>query len=89
MKTEKEITFEQAYEKAEYIARELESGSMSLEEAISSFEEAMNLMKICKDKLNKAESRVAEIVKSSTEIINFDNADILKLNFEEDNSDED
>ena len=54
----KEISFEEALIKLEEEVRRLESGNMSLDESISSFEKAVKLVKICNEKLETAERRV-------------------------------
>lgn len=55
---DKKITFEAAMEKLEGEVRRLESGSMTLDESLASFEEAIRLVKICNEKLEMAERRV-------------------------------
>ena len=42
-----EITFEKALQDLEEIIKDLESGSIPLEEAINKYTDAMNLVKIC------------------------------------------
>lgn len=54
----KTISFEEAMARLEDIARGLESGTMSLDDSIKSYEEAIKLIKICNDKLECAESKV-------------------------------
>ena len=56
--TVKEISFEEALMKLEDQVKKLESGNMSLDESIYSFEEAVNLVKLCNEKLENAERRV-------------------------------
>ena len=52
------LTFESAMANLEEEVRRLESGNMSLEESLSSFEKAIKLVKICNEKLENAERRV-------------------------------
>ena len=54
----KELDFEQAMAKLESEVKKLESGNMTLEESIASFEEAVKLVKICNEKLENADRRV-------------------------------
>ena len=54
----KEISFEEAMSRLEGEVKRLESGSMSLDESISAFEEAVKLVKICNEKLEAAEQKV-------------------------------
>lgn len=54
----KNIKFEEALETLEEIVKKLESGSLSLDESLESFEEAIGLVKICNEKLESAEQKV-------------------------------
>lgn len=54
----KDMNFEEALAKLENQVKKLESGNMTLDDSISSFEEAVKLVKICNEKLEKAERRV-------------------------------
>lgn len=59
------ISFEAAMEKLEQQVRRLESGSITLDEALSSFEEAVKLVKICNEKLDTAERKIRILTESS------------------------
>ena len=52
------ISFEAAIEKLDLIVSRLESGALSLDESLSLFEEGVGLIKICNERLDKAEQRV-------------------------------
>lgn len=54
----KEMTFEEALLCLEDITKRLESGAMPLDEAISAYESAVKLIKLCNSKLEKAEKKV-------------------------------
>lgn len=54
----KDIKFEEAMTKLESEVKRLESGSMTLDESIKAFEEAVKLVKVCNEKLECAERRV-------------------------------
>ena len=54
----KEINFEEAILKLENEVKKLESGNMSLDDSIASFEEAVKLVRLCNQKLESAERRV-------------------------------
>ena len=54
----KDIKFEAALEKLEAILLKLESGSLALDDSLSLFEEGVGLIKICNEKLDKAEKKV-------------------------------
>ena len=60
----KDIKFEEAIEKLEECVRALEGGSLSLDESIDLYSEAMKLAKICNDKLDTAEQRVKILTES-------------------------
>lgn len=51
-------TFESAMAKLEDEVSRLEGGNMSLDESLSSFENAIRLVKICNEKLERAERKV-------------------------------
>lgn len=55
------LSFEDALVKLENIVRELESGRTKLDDAVSSYEKAMTLKKICADKLAAASLKVEKI----------------------------
>ena len=55
---DKNIKFEDAILQLEGIVRKLEAGSLSLDESLSAFEEAVGLVKLCNEKLEAAEQKV-------------------------------
>ena len=59
------IKFEEAMDKLELEVKRLESGNMSLDEALVSFENAVKLVKVCNEKLDAAESRVRILMENS------------------------
>ena len=59
-----EIKFEEALAKLEKIVEGLESGELSLGEAIAKYEEGMRLSKICSRKLEAAKEKIEILVKS-------------------------
>ncbi|RKY02264.1 MAG: exodeoxyribonuclease VII small subunit [Spirochaetes bacterium] len=52
------ISFEQAIKRLEEIVRELESGEIEIEKALSLFEEGTKLTRICAKKLAKIEKKI-------------------------------
>lgn len=68
----KEITFESALKDLEIIIKDLESGSIPLEEAITKYTDAMNLVKLCQEKLDKATSQVNKILGENGELKDFE-----------------
>ena len=65
--TEKETqenTFEEALQKLELAVEKLDEGSLSLEEAMSTFEDGVRWSRECHQFLEKAEERVEIILKN-------------------------
>ena len=60
----KNLKFEEAMERLEEILRSLESGELSLDNALEAYDEAVKLIKVCNSCLGEAESRVKMLVKS-------------------------
>ncbi|MBE9580791.1 MAG: exodeoxyribonuclease VII small subunit [Proteobacteria bacterium] len=56
-------TFENAMKRLENIVQDLESGDLSLEEALKKFQEGMKLSKFCSDKLDESEKRVSILLR--------------------------
>ncbi|MBR6073231.1 MAG: exodeoxyribonuclease VII small subunit [Bacilli bacterium] len=69
-KTE-EKKFEQLMEELETIVKELENGDADLDKSIEKYTEAMNIIKICNDKLNSAEEKVNKILKENGTLEEF------------------
>ena len=60
----KTLTFEEAMLSLEDIVRKLENGGLSLDESLSSFEEAVKLVKFCNEKIEAAEHKVKLLVEN-------------------------
>jgi exodeoxyribonuclease VII small subunit len=58
-----ETKFEVALEELESLVEQLESGDLSLEEALSAFEKGVGLVKYCNQKLTEAERKIEVLVK--------------------------
>jgi exodeoxyribonuclease VII small subunit len=56
------IGFEEALEKLEDLVSKLEDTEIPLDESIAYFEEAMNLSKVCSNKLNEAERKISMLI---------------------------
>jgi len=67
----KEITFESALKDLEIIIKDLESGNIPLEEAITKYTDAMNLVKMCQEKLDNATKQVNKILGENGELTDF------------------
>lgn len=67
-----EKTFEQALEELETIVKELETGSVELDDAIEKYTEAMKLAKYCSEKLKTATDKVNKILTEQGELKDFE-----------------
>ena len=59
------INFEQSLKDLEDIVRKMEQGELSLEHSLEAFEEGVKLTRNCQTALQKAEQKVAILVKNS------------------------
>lgn len=66
-----DLSFEESLEKLEEIVNKLENGDIPLDDAIDEFKNAMELVKVCNDKLNSAEEAIAKIVQDNGDIVEF------------------
>ena len=71
MAEKKVMSFEESLEKLEEIVKKLETGEGPLDEAITSFNEAMKLAKTCDEKLKNAEEAITKLVKDTGEVVDF------------------
>ncbi|MBQ1220813.1 MAG: exodeoxyribonuclease VII small subunit [Peptococcaceae bacterium] len=55
----KELTYEQAMEALEMVVRQLDNGELPLEDAITSFQNGLEYIKVCQEKLTAAEGKLA------------------------------
>jgi exodeoxyribonuclease VII small subunit len=55
--------FESALEELEGVVEQLESGDLSLEDALAAFEKGVGLVKYCNQKLNEVEKKVELLLK--------------------------
>jgi exodeoxyribonuclease VII small subunit len=62
---EAEPNFEGAMDRLEKIVEQMESGKLPLEEMIVRYEEGMNLVKICQERLANAEQKIEIIARNS------------------------
>lgn len=67
----KEKSFEESLIELETIVKDLESGNVPLDDAITKFNEAMKIAKICNDKLNNAEESVNKILNKDGTLEDF------------------
>ena len=62
---EAELNFEDAMNRLEKIVEQMESGKLPLEDLIVRYEEGMNLVKICQERLANAEQKIEIIARNS------------------------
>lgn len=59
-----ELKFEKALERLEKIVEELETGNLSLDEALKRYEEGVRLSRTCSEKLAQAEKKIQILTKT-------------------------
>ena len=63
-----DINFEKALEELEGIVEDLESGDLSLENSLKSFEKGVKLARQCQEQLSKAELQVQKLIEENGEL---------------------
>lgn len=58
------IDFEKAMEELEETVSRLEAGELTLEESLEAFERGMSLVRMCRKKLDEAETKIAKLVET-------------------------
>ena len=71
---EKNKDFEEMIQDLEQIAKELESGNLSLDDSVKKFEQGMEISKQCSKILEDAEKKITILVKNS-------NSDLVEEDF--------
>src|SRR3984893_14596618 len=59
------LNFENAMDRLEAIVEQMESGKLPLEDLIVRYEEGMNLVKVCQERLANAEQKIEIIARNS------------------------
>jgi exodeoxyribonuclease VII small subunit len=62
---EAELNFEGAMDRLEKIVEQMESGKLPLEDLILRYEEGMSLVKVCQERLARAEQKIEIIARNS------------------------
>lgn len=70
-----EPSFEEAVEQLESIIERIESGEVGLEDAIVEYEEGCELVKRCREILDRAEKRIAELTTDAEGHLQLDESD--------------
>ena len=61
------LNFENSLKQLEKIVEDLESGDMSLEESLESFEKGIKLTRQCQEELSKAELKIQRLIEENGE----------------------
>jgi exodeoxyribonuclease VII small subunit len=70
-----EPSFEKAMERLEAIVEEMESGKMPLEDLLVRYEEGMKLVKVCQERLTRAEEKIEIITRDHAGKVTVKNFD--------------
>jgi exodeoxyribonuclease VII small subunit len=62
-----DLDFESALKKLQKIVEELEKGGLSLDQTLAEFNQGMQLLKFCNQKLDKAEKKIELMLKENNE----------------------
>ena len=65
-------TFEESINELEKVVADLESGNMTLDESMKSFEEGMKLSKYCSELLENAEKKITMVLEKNGELVEED-----------------
>jgi len=60
-----ELNFEKAMDRLEAIVEQMETGKLPLEDLIVRYEEGMNLVKVCQERLTNAEQKIEIIARNN------------------------
>lgn len=60
-----ELNFEKAMDRLEAIVEQMETGKLPLEDLIVRYEEGMNLVKVCQERLSSAEQKIEMIARNN------------------------
>ena len=71
MANKKEETFEESLTRLEGIVKDLENGTVALDDAIKKFTEAIEISKSCDEKLKNAEEAITKLVKENGDVVDF------------------
>jgi len=74
-KKKNDINFEKALEELEKIVEKLESGNLSLEESLKSFEKGISLTRKCRAHLSEAELKVKKLIEENGDMKTVINKD--------------
>ncbi|WP_305513074.1 MULTISPECIES: exodeoxyribonuclease VII small subunit [unclassified Methanobrevibacter] len=72
---EENLSFEESLDKLEEIVNKLENGDVPLDDAIEEFKNAMDLVKVCNERLEVAEESIAKIVQDNGNLAEFNSCE--------------
>lgn len=73
-KKNEKLSFEEALKKLEEIVGNLESGNVPLEDALTQFQEGMELSRHCQETLNNAERTLTKMIAPDGTVQDFEEA---------------
>ena len=59
--TEKTLSYEEAVAQLEQLVRQMESGNLTLQESVQSYEKGISLIKFCESELDKYEKIIEQL----------------------------
>lgn len=65
-KIDKEMTFESAMSRLEEIVNQLDGGKATLDDSLKLYEEGIKLVRLCSDRLDKAEQKIKIVRKDAS-----------------------
>ena len=65
-KIDKEMTFESAMSRLEEIVNQLDGGKATLDDSLKLYEEGIKLVRLCSDRLDKAEQKIKMVRKDAS-----------------------
>lgn len=68
MTKSKNISFEQSLETLEQLVKKMDSGDLSLEASLASFEQGIQLVRQCQQQLQQAEQKVQQLLGSNDDL---------------------
>ena len=66
---EEKLSFEQALQRLEQVVRQLETGDLSLDNALALFQEGVALARQCGTQLDAAEARIEKLLEQNGEAV--------------------
>src|SRR5260370_10417491 len=83
-----ELNFEKAMDRLEAIVEQMETGKLPLEDLIVRYEEGMNLVKVCQERLTNAEEKIEIIARNNAGKPTFKNFEPVGESSNDNNADQ-